>query len=55
MNTAFSAVDVIRTKRDGGHLSDEQIRWFIDAYTNGAANMTVSTDCNTFAPTASSR
>jgi thymidine phosphorylase len=31
----FSAVDVIRTKRDGGLLSDDQIRWFIDAYTDG--------------------
>jgi thymidine phosphorylase len=30
-----NAVDVIRTKRDGARLSDEQIRWFIDAYTNG--------------------
>jgi len=30
-----SAVDVIRTKRDGGTLSDEQIRWFLDSYTNG--------------------
>ncbi|MFN0027480.1 MAG: thymidine phosphorylase [Acidimicrobiales bacterium] len=29
----LSAVDVIRTKRDGGELSDEQIRWFLDAYT----------------------
>ncbi len=28
-------IDVIRTKRDGGTLSDEQIRWFIDAYTKG--------------------
>jgi len=27
-------IDVIRTKRDGGRLSDEQIRWFIDSYTN---------------------
>ncbi|MBA2311885.1 MAG: thymidine phosphorylase [Actinobacteria bacterium] len=29
------AVDVIRTKRDGDALSDEQIRWFIDTYTAG--------------------
>ncbi|MCB9011535.1 MAG: thymidine phosphorylase [Actinobacteria bacterium] len=28
-----TAVEVIRAKRDGGVLSDEQIRWFIDAYT----------------------
>jgi thymidine phosphorylase len=32
----MEAVDVIRTKRDGGRLSDEQIRWFIASYTNGA-------------------
>ncbi|GAB3579459.1 thymidine phosphorylase [Amycolatopsis endophytica] len=32
---AFAAVDVIRAKRDGGVLSDEQIRWVIDAYTRG--------------------
>ncbi|MGH2788341.1 MAG: thymidine phosphorylase [Actinomycetota bacterium] len=31
----MNAVDVIRTKRDGERLSDEQIRWFIDAYTGG--------------------
>jgi thymidine phosphorylase len=31
----MDAVDVIRTKRDGGGLSDEQIRWFIDSYTRG--------------------
>jgi thymidine phosphorylase len=31
----FAAVDVIRTKRDGGVLSDEQIDWVIDAYTRG--------------------
>jgi thymidine phosphorylase len=29
----FAAVDVIRTKRDGGALSDAQIDWVIDAYT----------------------
>jgi thymidine phosphorylase len=33
---AFSAVDVIRVKRDGGVLSDAQIDWVIDAYTRGA-------------------
>jgi thymidine phosphorylase len=31
----FAAVDVIRTKRDGGALSDAQIDWVIDAYTRG--------------------
>ena len=31
----MSAVEVIRTKRDGARLSDEQIRWFVDAYTRG--------------------
>ncbi len=31
----FAAVDVIRTKRDGAALSDEQIRWVVDAYTRG--------------------
>jgi thymidine phosphorylase len=29
------ALDVIRTKRDGGRLSDEQIDWFIAGYTDG--------------------
>jgi thymidine phosphorylase len=32
---SFAAVDVIRTKRDGGRLSDAQIAWVVDAYTNG--------------------
>ncbi|SDY69203.1 thymidine phosphorylase [Amycolatopsis xylanica] len=35
MSETFTAVDVIRTKRDGGRLSDEQIAWVIDAYTRG--------------------
>ncbi|MDQ5815269.1 MAG: thymidine phosphorylase, partial [Actinomycetota bacterium] len=30
----FDVVDLIRTKRDGGALDDDQIRWFIDAYTS---------------------
>jgi thymidine phosphorylase len=32
---AFAAVDVIRAKRDGGTLSDEQIDWVLGAYTRG--------------------
>src|SRR5215211_3547529 len=31
----FAAVDIIRAKRDGGRLSDEQIDWVVDAYTRG--------------------
>ncbi|WP_432545523.1 thymidine phosphorylase [Kineococcus sp. SYSU DK004] len=31
----FAAVDVIRTKRDRGELSGEQIDWVVDAYTRG--------------------
>ncbi|MDQ6875195.1 MAG: thymidine phosphorylase [Actinomycetota bacterium] len=31
----FDAVEVIRTKRDGGALSDEQIDWVVAAYTAG--------------------
>jgi thymidine phosphorylase len=31
----MDAVEIIRTTRDGGQLSDEQIRWFVDAYTHG--------------------
>ncbi|GAB3616100.1 thymidine phosphorylase [Okibacterium endophyticum] len=30
---AFDAVDLIRTKRDGGELSTDAINWLIDAYT----------------------
>ncbi|MER7014054.1 thymidine phosphorylase [Saccharopolyspora sp. NPDC000359] len=30
-----SAVDVIRAKRDGGRLTDDQIDWVVDAYTRG--------------------
>ncbi|GAA1605239.1 thymidine phosphorylase [Catellatospora bangladeshensis] len=32
---SFAAVDVIRAKRDGAVLSDEQIDWVVDAYTRG--------------------
>jgi thymidine phosphorylase len=31
----FDAVDVIRTKRDGGELSDAQVDWVIGAYAEG--------------------
>lgn len=31
----ITAVDVIRAKRDGGSLTDEQIDWIIDNYTHG--------------------
>jgi thymidine phosphorylase len=36
MSEGFDAVDVIRTKRDRGELSDAQIDWVIGAYTRGA-------------------
>ena len=32
---ATDVLDVIRTKRDGGSLSDEQVRFFIEGYTAG--------------------
>ena len=35
MSNAIAAVDVIRAKRDGGPLSDAQIRWMVDGYTAG--------------------
>jgi thymidine phosphorylase len=35
MAEAFTAYDVISTKRDGGVLSDGQIDWVIDAYVRG--------------------
>ena len=34
----MDVVDVIRTKRDGGRLSDEQIQWFISSYTAGTVS-----------------
>ncbi len=33
---ATDILDVIRTKRDGGRLSDEQVQFFVDGYTAGA-------------------
>jgi len=35
MVEAFDAVDLIKTKRDGGTLSTAQIDWLVDAYTRG--------------------
>lgn len=32
---AFDTVDLIRTKRDRGTLSTEQVNWLVDAYTRG--------------------
>jgi thymidine phosphorylase len=31
----LNAVQIIRTKRDGGELTPEQVRWFLDSYTAG--------------------
>jgi thymidine phosphorylase len=36
MSEPFTAVDVIRAKRDGQTLDDAQIDWVVDAYTRGA-------------------
>ena len=35
MTEQHDAVDIIRTKRDRGELTPEQIDWVIDAYTRG--------------------
>ncbi|HSU37378.1 MAG TPA: thymidine phosphorylase [Propionibacteriaceae bacterium] len=35
MGNVFDAVDVIRAKRDGAELSDEQVDWVIASYTAG--------------------
>jgi thymidine phosphorylase len=32
----MDAIDVLRTKRDGGQMTPEQIRWIVGAYTAGA-------------------
>jgi len=32
---SHSAVEIIRAKRDGAELSEDRIRWFLDAYTRG--------------------
>ncbi|MGY4101373.1 thymidine phosphorylase [Nocardia sp. R16R-3T] len=34
--TALDAVSIITAKRDGGELSDAQIDWVVDGFTNGA-------------------
>ncbi|MFE3360846.1 thymidine phosphorylase, partial [Streptomyces californicus] len=31
----MDAVSIIRAKRDGGELSDEQIDWVVDGFTRG--------------------
>ncbi|MDR2702867.1 MAG: thymidine phosphorylase [Cellulomonadaceae bacterium] len=38
MNNNHTAVEVIKAKRDGQELSDEQIAWIVDAYTKGAVD-----------------
>ena len=36
MSEAFDAVDVIRTKRDGGELTDEQVDALVAGYSDGS-------------------
>ena len=36
MAERYDTVDIIRAKRDGARLTDDQIDWVIDAYTRGA-------------------
>ncbi|MCB1299033.1 MAG: thymidine phosphorylase, partial [Microthrixaceae bacterium] len=31
----FDAIDIIRTKRDGGAVEEGALRWMVDAYTRG--------------------
>ncbi|WP_221585501.1 thymidine phosphorylase [Microbacterium sp. G2-8] len=35
MSEPFDAVDVIRAKRDGAPVPEDQLRWMVDAYTRG--------------------
>jgi thymidine phosphorylase len=35
MTKSLNVIDIIRQKRDGGTLDDDQINWAIDAYTRG--------------------
>ena len=43
---AFDAVELIRTKRDGGKLAPEAVDWLIRAYTDGV----VTDQVDLFAP-----
>ena len=46
MTEQFDAVDVIRTKRDGGALSPGQIAWVLDAYTRRKIAMARALICS---------